>query len=97
MKMEAVAGARRVRMGEVLRGGAPDLQVEIRGTAPLARVEVIGSGKVLLTRTPDAVSDTFRYRDVNPPGGTAFYYVRVVQRDKQIAWSSPIWVEKAAR
>jgi len=25
--------------------------------------------------------------------GTAYYYVRVVQTNKQIAWSSPIWVD----
>jgi hypothetical protein len=22
----------------------------------------------------------------------SFYYVRVVQKDKQMAWSSPVWV-----
>ncbi len=27
------------------------------------------------------------------PGGTDFYYVRVIQRNGQRAWSSPIWVE----
>ena len=27
------------------------------------------------------------------PGGTDFYYVRLIQRNGQRAWSSPIWVE----
>ena len=27
------------------------------------------------------------------PGQTDFYYVRVIQRNGQRAWSSPIWVE----
>ncbi|MBC8876067.1 MAG: DUF3604 domain-containing protein [Planctomycetes bacterium] len=32
---------------------------------------------------------------VQGPNGTDFYYVRLVQRNGQRAWSSPIWVEQA--
>jgi len=31
--------------------------------------------------------------DDNPPAGTNHYRVRVTQRNGQVAWSSPIWVE----
>ena len=27
-----------------------------------------------------------------PEAGWLYYYVRVIQKDKAIAWSSPIWV-----
>jgi hypothetical protein len=29
--------------------------------------------------------------------GVSFYYVRVMQRDGQMAWSSPIWVNYKPR
>jgi len=30
--------------------------------------------------------------DAAPPAGPAFYYVRVIQHDGEVAWSSPIWL-----
>jgi hypothetical protein len=37
----------------------------------------------------------FTYHDQNAPdGGVDFYYLRVVQIDGHMAWSSPIWVER---
>ena len=37
----------------------------------------------------------FHFEDDAPaaPGQTDFYYVRVIQRNGQRAWSSPVWVE----
>ena len=32
---------------------------------------------------------------LNPAGNTAWYYVRVTQVDRMMAWSSPIWVTPA--
>jgi hypothetical protein len=31
--------------------------------------------------------------DTNPGKGESWYYVRVIQQDRQLAWSSPIWVK----
>ncbi len=33
--------------------------------------------------------------DAHPPGGENFYRVRVLQRNGQAAWSSPIWVDNS--
>jgi hypothetical protein len=43
-----------------------------------------------LQRQSNAVK--FSYRDIEPPEGENYYYVRVQQTDGQLAWSSPIWV-----
>jgi hypothetical protein len=37
---------------------------------------------------------SFTFRDEDSGGEVNWYYVRVVQANGQIAWSSPIWVEK---
>ena len=34
----------------------------------------------------------FEFTDPSPPEGVNFYRVRVVQRNGQMAWSSPVWV-----
>ena len=43
----------------------------------------------------DELTHHVRFVDDAPltPGETDFYYVRVIQRNGQRAWSSPIWVE----
>jgi len=96
VKVEAAAADGQVyRMGEELASASPpELRVEVQGAAPLVKVELIGNGRILLARQPGATTESFSFRDNNPPAGTAYYYVRAVQANRQIAWSSPIWVRR---
>jgi hypothetical protein len=34
----------------------------------------------------------FDYTDAAPGTGQSSYYVRVIQADRNMAWSSPIWI-----
>ena len=37
----------------------------------------------------------FRFKDTQPIGAKeCYYYVRVIQVDDQMAWSSPVWVAR---
>jgi hypothetical protein len=38
---------------------------------------------------------SFEVQDTSPGSQADWYYVRVVQSNGQLAWSSPIWVERA--
>ena len=86
-----------VRIGEHLMGDIfstreiPVLKVRVRGTGPIARVEVIKNNKFVHTVRPEGSSADFEYRD-SPQAGESYYYVRVEQAAGQLAWSSPIWV-----
>ncbi len=95
IQYEAVTADGRVyKMGEELTAGEPpELRVDIRGTAPLDRVELIRNGRILLARRPGTETDRFSFRDNSPLAGPAHYYVRLRQTDQALAWSSPIWVE----
>src|SRR5262249_9189924 len=81
-------------MGEEFVSSQPvRLSVRVRGTAPLARVTVVRDNAAVFTRDLDSPEASVVYQDTQPPAAAAtFYYVRVEQRDGQIAWSSPIWV-----
>lgn len=76
----------------------------VAGTTKLKSVEIIRNGKVLKTYKPDNYSLDFAYddmvplekvtvsaKDKKPP--FVYYYIRVVQEDGHMAWSSPIWVD----
>jgi hypothetical protein len=72
---------------------APQLKVKVFGTYTLQRVEIIKDGKFVFTTSPNAASTEFTYVDNAPPQGESWYYVRVAQLDRNLAWSSPIWVK----
>jgi hypothetical protein len=76
----------------------------VAGTTRLKSVEIIRNGKVLKAFKPDSYSLDFAFDDMTPLEKVTiatkdkkppfvFYYLRVVQEDGHMAWSSPIWVD----
>lgn len=88
-----------VRMGQAIMGDAirtqdiPDLQVAVRGTAPIHEVQVIRNGTHVYTARPGTRQVAFTFRDADLIPGESYYYVRIQQEDGQLAWASPIWVD----
>jgi hypothetical protein len=80
----------------------------VAGTTKLRSVEIIRNGKVIKTFEPDDYHLDFTYDDLSPLEQVcidakdkkppfAYYYIRVVQEDGHMAWSSPIWVDYIPR
>jgi len=76
----------------------------VAGTSNLKSVEIIRNGKVIETYEPEGYSLEFAYDDMTPLEKVAidakdkkppfvYYYIRVIQVDGHMAWSSPIWVD----
>ena len=74
------------------------------GTGPLKSVEIIRNGKVFyknekLTNDFEFTMDDFEplsdisYDLKDSSDKFSYYYLRVVQNDGHIAWSSPIWID----
>jgi hypothetical protein len=78
---------------EINTSVAPELRVEVQGTAPLARIELVRDGRVVLARQPASAADRFSFVDTDMPA-RAWYYVRAIQQNRHVAWSSPIWVQE---
>ncbi len=82
-------------MGEEMDPAAsPELAVAVEGTAPIAQIDVIKNNKILYTVSPSVRTAHFTFRDDAYHGEDSYYYVRVTQTDKNMAWASPIWVRK---
>jgi hypothetical protein len=85
-------------MGDEVRTAKPSLDVVVLGTDPLDRVEVLRDGQVVHTYRPEKASEEARlhWDDPVPKNGerASYYYVRVMQKDGQMAWASPIWVRR---
>jgi len=76
----------------------------VAGTKNLQAVELIRNGKVIKTFDTDGYALEFAYDDMTPLEKVmvdakdkkppfVFYYLRVIQEDGNMAWSSPIWVD----
>jgi hypothetical protein len=83
-------------MGDAFKtAGAPALEINVVGTAPVAQIDIIRDSKVVETIKPDAREHKARWTDPKPEAGTHYYYVRVQQKDGQLAWGSPLWIDYA--
>jgi hypothetical protein len=90
-----------VRSGDHLMGdefrsnAAPALEVNVVGTGPVARIDILKDSEVVETIKPGRAEYKGKWTDPRPTEGTHYYYVRVQQEDGQLAWASPMWVEYA--
>ncbi len=84
-------------MGDEVRTAEPQLDVVVLGTGPIERLDVVREDEVVHTARPEkeAAETRFTWKDPKPRKGDkpTYYYVRVQQKDGQMAWSSPIWVK----
>jgi len=83
-------------MGSVIEGsafrGGHQLKVRVLGAAPLESVEIVRGREVIHTECSFNYSLHVELRDEPPPGAANYYYVRVLQEDGEMAWSSPVWI-----
>jgi hypothetical protein len=78
----------------------------VEGTAPIARVDLIRdqyrrarwqghrseTSPNPANRSARSLTEAGTYVD-RPPDGVHYYYLRVLQADGELLWSSPVWVE----
>jgi hypothetical protein len=85
--------------GTVKAGAAPRaIKATVYGEAPVAEVAVIKGNPRQPAHTftfnpPTLDPGELAWTDSDELGSPAFYYLRVIQVDHHLAWSSPIWVE----
>ena len=81
-------------MGEsfTARGAAP-IKAYIHGTGPLASVTLVKNNRAVYSKPGEGSEMNFGFTDTDVKAGDAYYYVRVLQKNGQIAWSSPVWVK----
>jgi len=93
-------------MGQELKGQKNKskrvLQVEACGTISIAEIDVVRNGRDIYIYKGDNIHKKFQWVDKEDFKSVClygydempfiYYYVRVVQEDGELAWSSPIWI-----
>nr|HNT37428.1 hypothetical protein [bacterium] len=73
----------------------PKFEVGIQGVSALQYVTLVRNNEDIFQHGGDSTDARFTYIDKDIAPGISYYYIRVLQRDNEMAWSSPIWVNYA--
>ncbi len=88
-------GGREYLQGDIAAvSGGFRLWVKVIGTAPIRQIDIIRSNTFVHNLNPMQKEVTFTWVDNQPKTGDSYYYVRVIQTNDQMAWSSPIWIKR---
>jgi hypothetical protein len=80
-------------MGDDFVADAPQkVRVKARGTGPIEAIHLVRDAQYIYKVSPGTPTAEFEYLDQAAGPGEHWYYVRVEQRNGELAWSSPIWV-----
>ena len=73
----------------------PVLKCYIAAPEPIQTVEVVRDNQFVFTTSPKGKEARFQFQDTNlQPGQSAYYYIRVKIGEQDIAWTSPVWIER---
>ncbi len=82
-------------MGDILETAqAPQFQLKIIGTSTIKDITVLRDSKPVATIPVDAKSYEGNWSEKILQDGEHYYYFRVMQKDDELAWTSPIWIKK---
>ena len=88
-------GGKEYLQGDIVKvAGDFKFSVKVLGTMPIRQIDIVKSNKFVHNVAPLEKDVAFTYVDAKPSSGESYYYVRVVQVDDQMAWSSPIWITR---
>ncbi|MEW5979623.1 MAG: DUF3604 domain-containing protein [Acidobacteriota bacterium] len=80
-------------MGEEIESkDAPHFAIEVIGTGPIDVVTLVKNGVDHIQWPAGQREFKMEYGKTETPRDVDYYYVRVVQKDGEMAWSSPIWI-----
>jgi len=79
---------------EITASSPPKIRIKVRGTDAISQLDIIKNGKSVFRKKnlPDVIDLEWEDKDFRPEDGESYYYLRVRQENKQMAWASPIWV-----
>lgn len=76
-----------------LSSGPIPIVFRVIGCDEIERVEIIRNGTTVFSQPGKGVVIREAVEDPSPPPGVSWYYLKAVQKDGNMAWAGPIWVD----
>jgi hypothetical protein len=95
LDVQAIDGDRIHVMGDIFEAKTRNVQfkIQVLGTDRITRLDIVKNNTFAFSRDGTDKELTVDYVDASPRQGENYYYVRVQQIDRNMAWSSPIWIK----
>jgi hypothetical protein len=68
------------------------VKIKVRCPQDIDRIEVCRNNRFVYVNQPEKREADLTFLDNDPIAGYSYYYVRVTQKDGEMAWSSPVWL-----
>lgn len=75
----------------------PSFRLKVVGTGDIERIDLIRNARYIYTANPGKKDVDLNYVDMEPAPGLNYYYFRILQKDSEVAWASPIWINYAGK
>ena len=69
-----------------------DIGVFAAGTSVISRIDIVRNGSIIHQRNPESTDCELLFIDEEIIDSDSYYYVKIIQADGEMAWSSPIWI-----
>lgn len=77
------------------QGSAPEINFEIEAVDTIKSIEILRNSKVIASMIVNGTTNqkgSYTDDENRHTSNTLYYYVRVIQENNHIGWSSPVWV-----
>lgn len=74
-----------------LPGQQASVQIKTACPGDIDRIEVCRNNRFIYCNRPEGREAELSFVDRQPLATRSYYYVRIVQKDGEMAWSSPVW------
>ncbi len=83
-------------MGEVAqsRNGPVNVVADVQSPQSIKAIEICRNNEFVYSTSPGGPETSIEFVDQTPLDGPSYYYLRVIQDDGEIAWSSPVWLDR---
>ena len=81
-------------MGEIAprAEGPVSVTARVRCPRPIKSIEICRNNEFVYSTNPDGPEASIEFLDQEPIQEPSYYYLRVIQEDGEMAWSSPVWL-----
>ncbi len=81
------------KMGEIGKTDRVLIKADIHGCDAIKKIEVIKNGKVVYVEKPNLLDYIFEWEDRKNENKKSWYYLKITQKNNEIVYTSPIWIE----
>lgn len=81
------------KMGEIGKSDSAVINATVYGCDVIKRIEIVKNGRVAHTEKPGKMDTIFCWQDRKIERGFHWYYLKITQKNKEVAYTSPVWIK----